>query len=166
MHRGRLIQRFNAALVRVDAAATAAVEGGGFDSIFKEPILVDTDTHRGEPSRREHEEIMIPVQVASRNWGGTTAALGGAQVEADMALIMLLRDIEGRGLVDENGRVLIQQGDRIDRIETLGGVLEERFPDPPGLYVVTVRKSGHGLGAFSAPRNNLVYVVCNTGRVK
>ena len=74
MTRGRLIFPFLADIRRIDTAAMATSEldgvgplTGGYDSDFKEPVLVDRDGDGiGERMRAEHAPVRIPCQVDTK----------------------------------------------------------------------------------------------------
>lgn len=164
--RGRLIQRFLAVVHRLDPAATAAVPGGGYDADFDEPLQVADGTQQGAPSRREMPAVRIPCQLDRKEWEGATLTRGGYQEETQPDITFHWPDLVRLGLVDANGRALLQPGDRIDAIETIRGQLEVRFPNPPGVFITSVERAGHGLDCFGTPRSNLLIAQCAIGRAE
>ncbi len=162
--RGRLIQRFVAVLRRLDPTATAAVPGGGYDPDFRATIPVNAGTGVGTASRRERVAERIRCQVDRDDWGGDILSRAGHETTADIVLTLHRPDLETGGFLDGNGVPTIYPGDRIEAIETIDGQLVERFADPPGMYVNTVERAGHGLRAFGAPRFNLVVLKCSPMR--
>jgi len=157
--RGRLIQRFVAVLRRLDAAATAAVAGGGFDALFGEIAPVDDGTQVGAPSRRELAALRVACQLdRDPDMGRAVQTRGGAEQRVDLVLTLHRRDLEVAGLLDAAGAPLIYAGDRLEQIETLRGALVRAYPAPPGMYVHDVEEAGYGLAAFAVPTVNLFTV--------
>lgn len=163
--RGRLIQPFIAVIRRLDALETSEVVGGGYDDEFNEAIIIDDDTYLGASSRREMDELRIPVQIDRQTWDAVRLTPAGQQPEADVLLIMHWPDLVNAGLIDTDGRALLQPGDRISSIETIAGDLVEEFPNPPGFFVSNIERAGYGLAAFGTPEPNLLFVSCSYSRV-
>lgn len=163
--RGRLIQKFVAVLRRLDALETSGVEGGGYDDVFREHVAVDDDSHTGVSSRREKAEESLQVQVHSKAYGSATLKVAGQEIDVDMMLVAHWPDVVAAGLVDSTGKVLIQPGDRIDRIESIEGDVVDTFDNPPGVYVKNVSKGGFGLATFGTSRVNLLFVFCDYGQL-
>lgn len=163
--RGRLIQKFVAVLRRLDALETSIVEDGGYDDVFREHVAVDDDTHTGSTSRREKDEETLHVQVHSKAYGSTTLKVAGQEIDADMMLVAHWPDVVAGGFVDSAGKVLIQPGDRIARIEMTTGEVVDTFDNPPGVYVKSTSKGGFGLAAFGSPKVNLLYIYCDYGQL-
>lgn len=163
--RGRLIQRFVAVLRRLDALETSTVEGGGYDDVFREPVAIDDDSHTGVTTRREMDEETLEVQVHSKAYGSTTLKIAGQEIDADMMLVAHWPDVVAGGFVDTDGKVLIQPGDRIDRIESTDGEVIDTFDNPPGVYVKSTSKAGFGLATFGTARINLLFIYCDYGQL-
>jgi hypothetical protein len=158
--RGRLIQRFYCTLYRLDAVATAATVGGGYDDDFRTVRQVADGSQLGASSRVEKEAIRLPCQMARRSWGEDQPEPGGHEIKYDVQLRLHWPDLEAAGLIDAGGVAEIAQGDRIGAIETVAGVVEETFPNPPGLFVEYAERAGYGLAAFGTPRTNLLILYC------
>jgi hypothetical protein len=163
--RGRLIQRFVCVLRRLDATATAAVVGGGYDDVWRTTRPVEDGTQTGSPSRREGAAIRLPCQLDRRTWGGINERRSGKEIEAQIIITLHWPDLVAAGLIAADGTPQIQQGDRIEAIETRLGAVEETFADPPGMYVHDLERAGHGLAAFGTPKTNLLFLYCNFGKV-
>lgn len=162
--RGRLIQRFVAVLRRIDTAATAAVPGGGYDPEFGEPLPVPDGSLLGSSSLRELPAVRLPVQLDRKTWGARDATRGGYEENADIILTFHYPDLEAAGLVGADGVPTLFPGDRIEAIEDRAGVLQEAFPNPPGMFVTDLERAGHGLAAFGTPRFNLLFAYCSKRR--
>lgn len=160
--RGRLIHRFDALIYRLDTAGTDAVVGGGYDDNFREMVPVDDGTQMGVSSRRELDPVRIRCQVdrTIRTWGDDRVTRGGHEILSDIELTVFWKDLEIAGLISDEGIPQIFANDRIDRIETIDGRVEEVFPNPPGMLVTELERGGHGLHAFGAPRTNLLIIHC------
>lgn len=159
--RGRLIQKFVAVIYRVDTAATAAVAGGGYDPEFGEPLPVVDGSLLGASSLRERPALRLPCQLDRKTWGGKDAARSGYEDMADIIVALHYSDLEAAGLVGADGVPTINAGDRIGAIEDLAGILQEAFPNPPGMFVTDLERAGHGLAAFGTPRFNLLFLYCS-----
>lgn len=163
--RGRLINRFVCVLARLDAAATAAVAGGGYDPDFRAVVPVANGTQLGSTSRRERAEVRIPCQLDRVTWGGNNLRRSGNKVEADIIVTLHWPDLERLGLIGTDGRPDIRCGDRIVSIETDAGAIEESFANPPGMFVHDTERAGHGLSPFGGARSNLLNLYCAFGEV-
>ncbi len=163
--RGRLINRFICVLRRLDATATAAVVGGGFDDVWRVPKPVDDGTQFGASTRREMDALRIRCQLDRRAWGLMTPKPSGTEVNTDIFITLHWPDLVAAGLIGATGEPEIQLGDRIEAIETLAGDIEETFANPPGMYVHDIERAGHGLAAFGVPKTNLLILHCGTGKV-
>lgn len=154
-----LIQRFVAVLRRQDAAATAAVVGGGFDDLLNEEVPVDDGTQLGAPSRRDLPDLRVYCQIdRDPDMGRGVQGRGGGEARIDLLLVLHRPDLEAAGLLDATGGPALYRGDRLVQIETLYGELMQAYPDPPGMYVRDVEAAGYGLAALGTPRFNLYYV--------
>jgi len=163
--RGRLINKFVAVIYRLDTVASAAVVGGGYDDEFDELIPTDDGTQTGASSRREMAALRLPVQLDRKTWGGYDARRGGKEIEADIILTFHWPDLENGGLIDAGGEPVLKAGDRIDKIETVAGVVESTFDNPPGMFIRDLERAGHGQAPFGTPRTNLLYCYCQYGEV-
>jgi hypothetical protein len=162
--RGRLIQPFVAVIYRLDPVATAAVVGGGYSRAFREPVRVPDGTQLGTPSRREQLPIRLRCQIDRTNFDGASLLRAGYQPEHQLQLALHWPELEARGLIDAQGNPLLFPGDRVAAIETIAGAVEATFPNPPGLWVRSCERAGHGLAAFGVPRTNLLILHCAVGR--
>lgn len=162
--RGRLIQRFVAVLYRLDPVATAAVTGGGYSAAFREPVRVPDGTQLGSASRREKAALRLRCQVDRTNFDGASLLRGGYQPENELHLALHWPELEAAGLIAADGTPLLAPGDRVSALETLAGATEATFPNPPGLWVRSLERAGHGLAAFGVPRTNLLILHCSVGR--
>ena len=163
--RGRLIQRFVCVLRRLDASATSAVAGGGYDDVWRTTKPVSDGTQTGATSRREEEAIRLPCQLDRRSWGRINPKPSGNEIDAELIITLHWPDLVAAGLIGSNGAPEIQQGDRIEAIETRLGAVEETFANPPGMYVHDIERAGLGLHAFGTPKTNLLFLYCNFGQV-
>lgn len=163
--RGRLIQRFQAVLFRVDPTTTAAVSGGGYDDIWNWTKPVNDGTQLGATSRREYAAVRVPCQI---DRGATRAddqlTVGGQVMRPDYILTMHEPDLFAASLIDTDGRPAIFQGDRIAAIETMAGQVVQTFANPPGLFVVGTERAGYGLNCFGTAKVNLLLVYCEVPR--
>lgn len=163
--RGRLINRFVCVLVRLDAAATAVVAGGGYDADFRAVKPVADGSQLGASSRRERAAVRIPCQLDRSTWGADQLRRSGHRTDSDIVITLHWPDLERLGLIASDGRPDIRQGDRIAAIETDAGATEESFPNPPGMFVHDLERAGHGLAPFGGARTNLLNLYCNFGEV-
>jgi hypothetical protein len=164
--RGRLIQQFVAVIHRLDPAATAAVVGGGYSAAFREPIRVRDGTQLGAASRRELAPIRLRCQIDRTNFNGASLLRSGYQPEHQLQIALHWPALEAGGLIDAGGNPLLLPGDRVAAIETIAGATEATFPNPPGLWVRSCERAGHGLAAFGVPRTNLLILHCEVGRAE
>jgi len=162
---GRLINRFVCVLRRLDAVATAAVTGGGFDDTWRTTKPVADGTQFGTSTRREMDALRIPCQLDRLLWGQKTLKPSGVETMEDILIILKWSDLVAAGLISSAGLPEIQQGDRIEAIETRAGAVDETFQNPPGMYVHDLERAGHGLASFGTPKTNLLILHCGTGKV-
>jgi hypothetical protein len=165
--RGRLIQKFAVVIYRIDPVASAAVVGGGYDPDLRELRRVENGSQSGGPSRVEMAPVRLPVQLdRNARWGGSKVTRGGLEAQYDLVLTFHIPDLVAAGLIDPNGKSLLLPADRIDRIETRTGTLEEAFPNPPGMFIHETEMAGYGLAAFGTPKRTLLFVYCAARRVE
>jgi hypothetical protein len=160
VHRGRLINPFIAVIYQLDPTATAAVVGGGYDPEFGEILPVANGTQTGASSRREKAAINLRVQLDRTSWGTPQLTRGGYQTVTDLILTARTMDLEIAGLVDANGLWKLKAGDRIDRLLTIKGAVEQVFDNPPGMYITGFERAGLGLNTKGTPRTNLLFINC------
>lgn len=153
--RGHLIFRFKVGICRLDTRATAAVVGGGYDTIMREPKKVAVAGRQvGVSSRREKTEVILPCQVKHAKKKDLNMAPGGHADRTTTVFVLHFRDLEAAGLVS-GGDVQIGVGDRINALYDLAGNVIESYANPPGLFVEQARPISYGLFRV-APRRNLL----------
>lgn len=162
MPRGSLINIFVAVIWRLDTAATAAVPGGGYDAEFGETIPVDNGTQEGESSLRyEATPLRVEVQLdRDPKWHEAILTRAGIKQAANIVLVMHREFLENAGLVDANGKVMLNKGDKLEQIETTAGAIQDKFDDPPGMIIIHHEPAGYGLEVIDAAQYNLEYVYC------
>ena len=161
-YRGRLIFPFLADIYRMDFAKTAEPVGSllpsGFDTDFRETVPVpQVGQQVGPSSRKEKAVVRLPCQVEPDSWEALQEYLSGNVPRSEVTLIFHFRDLENRGLVDVNGRALIQVDDRLGGLYRTNGTLVQNVPNPPGLFVKEARPIGLGLNG-NEPHRNLLLV--------
>ena len=166
MRRGRLIFAFLAQIHRLDTQATAVQDPdgagpllGGYDSDFREPVLVDTnDDGIGERVRREHPALLLPCQVEPEAFDALQMAPAGNTPRSLVRLVFHFAHLEREGLIDSaTGDARLRVGDRLGAIYDAAGELVQRIRTPPGLFVTEARPIGFGLWR-PRPRRNLLLV--------
>jgi len=163
-YRGRLIHKFLCDLRRLDTAATATVVGGGYDDVFNEALPIADGSQVGAPSRREHAQVLLPCQIDRIDWGDDEMLRSGHDTETKILLHLFMEDVENAGLVDDNGAPKIYAGDRVEAILDEAGNVQEKFPDPPGMFVTGVERAGYGLDMGSPARFNLLTLTVSKPR--
>jgi hypothetical protein len=158
--RGRLINRATIRLYRLDATASDAVVGGGYDDDLRCLLPVDDNTQLGTSSRVEQAPVDLPCQVGRRAWGAATPRGSGYEIDYDLEFVLFIPDLEAAGLMDANGTPEITNGDRVGALLRIDGTVEETFDNPPGLFVVRVERCEPAIAAFCTPRSNLVILFC------
>lgn len=160
--RGHLIYRFLAEIHRLDTTAMASEPHGphpsGYDSDFKEPVLVDLDDDGiADPFRREHPPVRIPCQVEPEAFEALRMTSAGNAPRTSFDLVFHFRDLERLGLVDaDTGDALIRPSDRLGALCGIDGRLVQSIRTPPGLYVTEARPFGFGLNRRRPSRNLLL----------
>jgi hypothetical protein len=161
-----LIFTFLAEVARLDTRATEELDPdgpgpltSGYDSDFKEAVLVDHDGDGiGERVRVEHPPVLIPCQIEPATFEALRMFPAGNAAASTLTLVFHFKDLEKLGLVDaENGDAHIRPGDRLAAIYDRAGAFIQSIRTPPGLYVTEARPSGFGLG-LTRPRCNLLLV--------
>jgi len=151
MTRGRLIFPFMASYRRLDVEAMATV---GYDDVYREPILIDDGSPLGASGRIEMDAVLVPAQVEDRAMNELRMTGAGNTPRSEVTVVHHFRDLEGIGLVGDDGMALLRVGDRLEAIYDRDGAKVLDAPAPPGLYVVEARPAGMGLGR----RRNLLVV--------
>jgi hypothetical protein len=157
MARGRLIFPFLVDIAQVDTVATAAVTDGGYDDVFREPIMVPPVSGSGRGTiSREEVTYTYKCQIEPDTFQALDSMISGKSPNSEITIVMHYKDLELDGLVDSSGKPLLRTGDRMAQIRhyRTGAVIEE-IPSSPGLYVVQVRSEGFGLSSLA---RNLLFV--------
>lgn len=159
--RGRLINPFMAVIARFDRNATreespddAGEIPGGFDDVFKEPIVI-TGTDGARDEVRREKLIRVPCQVEDHAFMAQRMTLAGNNADSRLSLVFHFRDLERLGLVDpDTGTARITPNDRLVEIRSYCCKrLVQKIPNPPGLYATQALPSSFALGG---QRNILV----------
>jgi hypothetical protein len=161
--RGRLINPFLAEIVQLDTVATAEDPDGagpltsGYDSDFKETVIVPGSEWRGRDARSEKPVIRVPCQVEVGEFGQLQELLTGMSPKSHLVLVFHFEDLERMGLVDQaSGDALLKVDDRLVSIRDYHtGDLVQAVRTPPGLYITEVRPQSFGLGL----KRNLLFAV-------
>jgi hypothetical protein len=163
--RGRLINPFLAELAQLDTVATAADPDGagpltsGYDSDFKETVLVPDGGWRGHDARREKPLVRIPCQVEVQSFGELQEMLTGMSPRSHLVLVFHFEDLEQMSLVDSSsGDAFLRVDDRLVAIRDYHtGEIVQAVRTPPGLYITEVQPQSFGLGL----KRNLLFAVFN-----
>ena len=151
--RGRLIYKLVAELHRLDTAAMTMGAPPGYDPDFDEP----TRSAPGAATRRELAAIALPCQVEPADLDALMLGAAGDVPRTQLALVFHLHDLEASGLIEaRTGRTVLRPGDRLGALRDRGGALVDRFPSPPGLFLVEATPISYGLGLLR-PRSNLLH---------
>jgi hypothetical protein len=140
--RGRLINPFFADIAQLDVAATAADPGSGgpltsgYDTDFKETVVVPDGTWRGYDARRERL-VRVPCQVEIQGFGTLEELLTGNSPRSRLVLVFHFADLERMRLVDPTtGEALLRVNDRLVAIREMHTAkLVQAIQTPPGLYI-------------------------------
>ena len=152
MTAGRLIFILLAEIYRLDGEAMASGAPPGYDSDFDEP----TRSAPGAAVRREPPPVLLPCQVEPIDDDALALGAAGDVPRSRIDLVFHRRDLEKSRLVDPaTGRALVRPGDRLGALYDRTGRLVERFPEPPGLFLVEATPISYGLGLLR-PRSNLL----------
>ena len=157
-YRGRLIWPFVAEIAQYDAQATAVGPPVGFDDDFREPVRVADASPRGSHSARQEKtpHLMLPCQVETGEHDKLQQFPSGQANSTAVTLVFHFQDLEDQGLVDAvTGRAKLNTNDRLVAIYETGGALVQKYPDPPGLFLVSAQPDGFGLHGL---RRNLLVV--------
>lgn len=144
--RGRLINPFGIEICRLDVAATTT--SPGFDSVWREPVLISTADGKGTSGRKEMTAIQVPGQFAiGSDFLALQMAANGNLAKTDFKVIFHFADLEDLGLVESaTGLALIRVGDRMSAVYSDDGLtLVQAIPNPPGVFV-TEAEPRFGLG--------------------
>lgn len=160
--RGRLINPFMAVIARFDRNATreqppddAGEFVGGYDDVFREPIVVTQEDGTRDEARRE-KRINVPCQVEDHAFQSQRMTEAGNNPDSRLVLVFHFRDLERLGLVDPvTGLARITPNDRLVEIRSYCcRHLIQKIPDPPGLYATQALPT-----AFSLARARNLLVV-------
>lgn len=153
MSRGRLIFPFIVELAQLDTVAMARDPDGdgaktsGYDLDFREPIIVQANADDVKGSAlREERCIRLPCQIEDDAFEAMRQVLGGTSPDSRMTLVFHFSSLEDANMVDENGQATIRLNDRLRAIFDCEENMIERIPNPPGLFVNSVKSAGFGLG--------------------
>ena len=157
MARGRLIFPFLVDIAQVDTVATAAVADGGYDDVFREPIMVPPGSGSGRGTiSREEVTYTYKCQIEPDTFEALDMMISGKSPNSEITIVMHYKDLEIGGLLDTDGKPLLRTGDRMVQIKKFPtGEVIEVIPATPGLYVVQVRSGGFGLSSL---QRNLLFV--------
>jgi hypothetical protein len=155
VYRGRLIFPFLAEIARLDTSATATA--GGYDQRFREPTVTRPAGSEGPRvgGRRERALVRIAAQVEVADVDKLRQTQGGNVPTSKLALVAHLKDLARDGLIDVDGKPDFNVNDRLHALYTKRGELEQRYPNPPGMFCTEVRPQGFGIGG----RRNMLILV-------
>lgn len=139
---------------------TGLVEDGAYDPIFGGTRQVATGVQQGQDARRYYPLDTMDCQVDRNNFGDQEINAGGVQTTADLVLTLDRQNLLAAGLIRADGTPRFNPGDRLVRIRSQAGVIQEEFGQPPGMYVRRIERAGFGLSMMN-PEFNLVYLHCN-----
>lgn len=158
-YRGRLIRPNLVEIAPLDIAATAAVDppglpDSGYDPILREPYTIQ-DGDDVTTTRTEGTTYQLEAQIEVPRFGLLDQLAGGNAEIRSIRCVFHLEDLEDRGFVDAEGKLLVKFSDRLVAVYSRDGVLQERFDDVP-MYAVEVTPLSYGL---AGGRRNLVAVL-------
>lgn len=134
MYRGRLLFPFLIEFARLDLVAT---ETAGYDPDFKEPLIESTPDGIGASTRAEALVRIRGSFHTPQNSFQLQQSPTGNLNRVDLLVLLHFADLEAAGLVETStGTALIKVGDRLNAIYGLDEVLVQKFPNPPGAYVI------------------------------
>lgn len=158
--RGRLIRPILVEIAQLDTLATAQdqpddnADGGvspGYHENFREPRLLPSTTPdatgspRGESARKE-TTLKCLAQWEVENYDFQQQWASGNSPGNRTGLVFHYRDLEKRGLLDEDGNAKIHVNDRLCAIyHAKTEDLIQEIRDPPGLYITQLRPGSMGL---------------------
>ena len=159
--RGRVLHPSLAAIHRLDTTGTD--QAGGYDERFRTtttsyPLGVGGPRQKG---RAELPEIRLRCQVETGQMEAQRQGPGGNVPDMRLTLVFHFRDLERADMIGTDGIPTLRVNDRLDALYTVRGILERRWPNPPGLYCVEVREQSHGL---SSQRRNLLVTIWDDRR--
>jgi hypothetical protein len=144
--RGRLILPFSASIARLDGAGT--LTDPGYDSDFKETVLLPAGAGGIADGRRELPPVRLPCQVEVGAFEAMQQTAGGDSPASRIILVFHFRDLEARGLVNPTtGAALLKVNDRLVAVHDRKGRLVQSIRTPPGLYATQVQPDSFGLGS-------------------
>lgn len=160
--RGRLIRPIMIELARLDTLATSLTQpdadadsgtSPGYHSNFREVRVLPPNDQtavgapRGDSARRE-KCIRCLAQWEVNNFDFTQQWASGSSPSHRIGLVFHYRDLEKRGLLDDNGRALIHVNDRVSAVfHAKSGKLIQRFDvtEGQGLFITEVEPGSMGL---------------------
>jgi len=163
MSRGKIIFPFVLTIGQLDTEATAADPDGagpltsGYDDIFREPVAVPTPGDQDGVVAREENVITVRGQFEPGDVEIQNNMLSGNSPEGQLIAWVHFSELQLNGLLDDNGQAMIRNNDRLIQIDTVDGLFVQSFPDPPGMYAITVSPRGWGLG--NPARRNLLKII-------
>ncbi|TXH17462.1 MAG: hypothetical protein E6R03_03915 [Hyphomicrobiaceae bacterium] len=153
MTRGRLIFPMTCRYEPLDTAATAAQDGGtGYDRDFREPIRRPdrtTSLTYGDPI-----EVECQVETEDDVQRLLDQQTHGDQSKSEVRLCFHFQDLEDQGLVDDNGRALIKNGDHLLALLDVDGNILDDYAQMD-LVVTHAQPRSYGLSSL---RRNLLLV--------
>lgn len=166
-YRGRLIWPIVFEFAVLDTLATSLpaadndAPGGtsdGYHPVFRETRLVpptNQDTAAGSPrgkSTRKEKIVKCEGQWEVENFDFQQQFASGPTPKHRIGAVLHYRDLERRGLLDDDGKAMIKVNDRLCAVyEKRSGKLIQRFKEPPlgtGLYVTEAEPMSMGLSGL------------------
>lgn len=158
--RGRLIRPVLVEIAQLDTLATAQDQtdnndpsgvSSGYHSNFREPRLLPTTspTQAGSPrgeSARKEKLIRCLAQWEVKNYDFQQQWASGNSPGHRTGLVFHYRDLEKRGLIDDDGNAKIHVNDRLCAVyHAKTGELIQEIRNPPGLYITQLEPGSMGL---------------------
>lgn len=144
MSRGRLIRPLTAEIARVDPATM--ISSSNYDRHFRNIKKVDSDGDGiGERTRAEFPLLQVQAQIEVANQEQRAMTASGDVPNSRITLVIHLKELEDRGLVDSDGRPVIKVGDRLVRLIDRYGNIKALF-ERVKLYATEVRLGDGWLG--------------------
>lgn len=153
MSRGRLLFWLYADITRLDKQATSSA--GAYDDDFREVTLTDNDGDgTGEDDRVDQAELTVKAQIETDREELQRMTGSGDIPDTSIGLVLHTRDLERATppLIDANGIIAIQKGDRLVRIRNRDGTTAMSFDSSHGrvpLYCTHARRTDGWLGGHS-----------------
>ncbi len=141
---GRLIEKFDFEIARLDTGSTSEDPTGngdtidsGYDPDFGEPIVTTDSQGKRTPARKELPAIRIPAQFETIDIEMFQQMANGSSPNTKFNLIMHFRNLKKLGLVDATtGEALVRPRDRVIAVYMhRTNKLIQTFRTPPGIFV-------------------------------